>query len=552
MKSIQLYRSYWKNRIDLEVEIYICGWAEYREVIYSSDKFIDLVYDQYLLFDIDKFKDFVLQLNGNFSIIINSKDFIILCVDKMRCFPILYFQNNDNTFITDDIDVFRQMNNNERLLVNDKIIEQYLCSDFIFGPYTIFTNVYSLQAGEIVKICDGKHFRYQYFQWAPNMHFEAFRDFKIEASILDSIFFSIIKRMIDSAPYVNNWIIPLSGGHDSRMIINYLYKLGIKNVICYSFGTKNNIQSVISEKVATALGFEWHFIEYTPDTLLEISKSQEIEKYRRYAFNGSSVPHLQDFIAVYMLKKKEIIQLGDIFVPGHTLNFIAGDQIQSGMELCSSSKSALFYLKKHFNKFGYSKKNADFFKSILDIIETYKVAPNQIPEYFDWQEAHTKFITNWIKCYEYFGFDWRLPLWDNQLINYWSNIGYNYRFRRNLFFNLQNRFLLLDNLKSIPFANDIINQNKSLKVKIIEFIPSSIKMIIRFLGYSKSTYFVPDGLHLLYADNIDTIIDYQNSFSVPSIVRKYLSHYPKNMKLGCFSVNNVSSLLIIKEHFLYK
>src|SRR5690606_19684702 len=94
----------------------------------------------------------------------------------------------------------------------------------------------------------------------------------------------IIENMIQSAPAVNNWIIPLSGGHDSRMLVNYLYKAQIKNVICFSYGSANNLQSRISKKVAEAVEYDWHFVEYTEEKWGELHNKGIFDAYIDYAF----------------------------------------------------------------------------------------------------------------------------------------------------------------------------------------------------------------------------------------------------------------------------
>src|SRR3546814_13651055 len=109
--------------------------------------------------------------------------------------------------------------------------------------------------------------------------------------------------MIQSAAKVDQWIIPLSGGHYSSLVVSYLYKLVVKNVICYSYGIKGNLQSVISEQVAKALGYQWIFIEYDDQSIKDLQDTGLIDEYIEYAFNGTSVPHMQDFLATYFLKK---------------------------------------------------------------------------------------------------------------------------------------------------------------------------------------------------------------------------------------------------------
>ena len=405
MINISLYRKYWQFAQHLNFQVHLCGWAEYKGIIYNTENLLNLFLSQFNTLDVNSLKSFLHLLNGNFSFIIKYESTIVLGVDRVRSFPIIYFQFDNTLFLSDDIEAFRQNHSNIELKISDNVVEQYLSSHFIIGYHTIYKDVFSVQAGEVVEILPENVIRHQYFQWTPNMDKERYRDIPVESSIFDNILSGVIKRMINSAPFVRNWIIPLSGGHDSRLIINYLYKANVKNVIAYSYGIKNNTQSLISEKVAKALGYSWYFIEYSPEIVFEIQKCMEIYTYRKYAFNGTSTPHLQDFIAVFMLKRRGIVQSGDIFVPGHTLDFITGGHLKSGMEVCNSLEMALPFIERHFTAFGYANRSAELKKNVLSIIDTYKMNLNQIPECFNWKERQPKFIINSVRVYEYFGFE---------------------------------------------------------------------------------------------------------------------------------------------------
>ena len=99
--------------------------------------------------------------------------------------------------------------------------------------------------GEIIKIRGNQVCSDRYFKFTPAeipVKHDNLAEFSKD---LDKVLLSVFTRMIEQTPGVNRWIVPLSGGHDSRTIVNYLYKLGVKNVICYSYGTLNNEQSKI-------------------------------------------------------------------------------------------------------------------------------------------------------------------------------------------------------------------------------------------------------------------------------------------------------------------
>ena len=56
------------------------------------------------------------------------------------------------------------------------------------------------------------------------------------------------------------WV-PLSGGLDSRLILCKLHESGYKNLNSFSYGLKNNSESLIAKYVSKSLNINWKFIE---------------------------------------------------------------------------------------------------------------------------------------------------------------------------------------------------------------------------------------------------------------------------------------------------
>lgn len=547
--TFYFYKSYWYHFNDLDLKCYICGWAEYKgEILFAKELFNILKYLD-LKNDI-LFRNFVSDLNGNFSIIVSSPDKTLLAADRMRMFPIIYFFKNDQIVITDKIDRY-QKECPTHFSFNSTTLEQYFFSDYVFGPFTIFEDVFSIQAGEIVTI---NHFektinRQQYFKWVSNMLNDSFkRNLADEAHQQEIIFLNVFTRMLKSAPNVNNWIIPLSGGYDSRVIVNYLFKLGIQNVICFSYGMENNIQSDLSRKIAQKLGYEWYFIDYKY-WVIQVCGTNLIDQFSMDVFNGTSVAHLQDFIAVYALKQMGVLENQDIFVPGHALEVLAGNHLDHKMKNCKNLHSSLSIIKKHFSNFGYSDKNRiDVYNHVEGIIENYTVMPEQMAEFFDWQERQTKFIAYSVKVYEFFGFDWRIPEWDLELFEYWKLVGFNHRINRNMFKDIFKEYLCVDILKDIPYANDLLeNRKRTIKSIVFNNFPLKLKRIFKVFFYSKSLYYSNEGLHLIYSNRQESIEDYLNSFDSPTLIKKHLSKYPKRQKLSILPINSVTTLFNIRN-----
>lgn len=546
---IKIYRKYWECIFQNDYRIAVCGWFEYQTKIFDAKQILELVVNKYIIDNNDIHAD-ATNFNGNYSIIVERENKTMLVVDRMRTYPVIYFFNEQQLIVTDDLMSFCK-EFKPKLQIDEGSCEQFLCSNYIIGPNTIYKDVYSVQSGEIVIIdsLSKSINRKQYFRWAPNMEKDNFeRDLKVEADIQDKIFMRVFKRMIDSAPNVHNWVIPLSGGYDSRTIVNYLYKLGIKNVICFSYGMNKNIQSEISREVAEALGYKWYFVDYN-EWIPKMQQENIIDEYIKFGFNGSSVAHLQDFPAVFALLKQNILHKGDVFVPGHALDVIAGNHLKESMLQVTKPKDAITVLKHHYSGFGYyTKKRDNVLKRYEDTISEYKLLPTQLAECYDWQERQTKFIANSVKVYEFFDLEWRIPEWDKDLIVYWCKIGFNYRIDRNMFKEIFKTVLAIDELKNIPFANDLIEKKRSsTKEKLINLIPFGLKKRLKKNGWYKSMYYVGEGLHLIYSNQNETITDYIKSYNAPKCVVEYLESYYKYQKKSEFEINSVTTLKNIRN-----
>ena len=56
-------------------------------------------------------------------------------------------------------------------------------------------------------------------------------------------------------------------------------------------------------------------------------------------------------------------------------------------------------------------------------------------EYEAWEaeERQSKFVINGQRMYEFFGWDWQLPHWDGELLDYWARVPFQHKFDQNLY-----------------------------------------------------------------------------------------------------------------------
>ena len=71
---------------------------------------------------------------------------------------------------------------------------------------------------------------------------------------------------------------------------------------------------------------------------------------------------------------------------------------------------------------------------------------------FNGYERQAKFIVNSVRVYEFFGYAWRIPLWDRELIDFFLKVPLKYRMRYDdnyLYIQYAKNVLFTDNLKKL-------------------------------------------------------------------------------------------------------
>jgi asparagine synthase (glutamine-hydrolysing) len=250
-----------------------------------------------------------------------------------------------------------------------------------------------------------------------------------------------------------------------------LKKLGANDVICMSYGRKGNRQSIISKEVAEALGYEWVFVKYTAKKWHECYNSKEADNFQIWAGNLSSLPHMQDFLALRELKSQGKLPDNSVFVPGHSGDMLAGSHIPryylDSSKKYNSETFLIDSLKKHYNLWkwpqGFELENAfkeKINKSVAELeIKDNETCANAI-EFFDFSERQVKFIINSVRAYEFFGYAWRLPLWDKELIDFFLKVPVKYRVNQDLYKKYAREWLFsgeLSILKKIDCTTDMLD-----------------------------------------------------------------------------------------------
>ncbi|MFU8862015.1 MAG: hypothetical protein ACNA8K_16520 [Cyclonatronaceae bacterium] len=444
----------------------------------------------------DEFAHLTLVYTGNALCVIKS--------DIIRTWPVFYRHSGDAIEIAETPEQHWRQN------VGADQLTQFLAMGYVLGDRTIWDGVYALQSSEIIVFGKSEKKAVRSFSYQsddpPSITAETPRE--TAGQELDRILTAIFSDILETVPDASRIVVPLSGGHDSRIVVNYLYKLGFRNVLCYTYGVKDTLQAKISRQVAAALGYEWHFMEYTEDKWQEVQQSGEFDRYLEYGFRGISNPLISDLLPVRELKRRNILKVGDIFTPGHGLDYLAGNDLTEEDFGCTTEEGALDLVFRNSIRAGeYEHRRLEaLWPAVSEIYRHAGVDPEQFHLHFFWQEDEAKFIVNSNRLYEYLGYDTRIPLLDIRLIRFWLSVDRSLNIRRKFLFDLEREWLHTDELKLIPFDREVQNTDeKPILSRIKKWIPASVKTMLLYLTGHKKV--IDEGQNLVFAKKPQTVAE---------------------------------------------
>lgn len=460
-EEISLLNKYfpWKQIESAGICYSIKGDIFYKNRLLNIEEVIDVLSSLFIngRFNNQDLVDFLEDCNGNFAIIIDTPIKSICIVDRVRSIPLFYAKCDNYVIISDDCNYIKNKINNK---FSEVSAVEFLLTGYVTGRETLIDGINQIQAGEVLIYFKNINLleTFCYHRYLYKDYFDLSEEELLLR--LDAIFVKVFKRLIESTVGKGKQIvIPLSGGLDSRIIAVLLKKLGIENVICFSYGRKNSFEVKISRQVAKALGYEWHFIEYTNKKWYKCYHSTEMKCYERYSSNLVSSPHKQDFLAIKELKEKGDLTKNSVFIPGHSGDMIAGSHIPVNYNDFQDYNFELFLkdnLKKHYLLWNWdnNEKLKQIFKAkINNCIRDIDICDNEscanAIELFDLKERQSKFIINSVRAYEFMGYEWRIPLWDLELIDFFTRIPIRYKIGQVLYKKYAREKLFVDDFKHL-------------------------------------------------------------------------------------------------------
>ena len=405
---------------------YAKGCVFFNDEMYQSTKLSELIAAQENRAD---FISHLQQLNGFFAVAHATGNCIFLAVDPVRSLPLFYGIMDKNVFVSDDARwVQRQLQDEE---IDENSAVEFLLTRSVSGSDTLSPSVKQVPAGGTMAISstpEGVHDEFiRYFKFGNSKL--AAEPFEKLFTQTDTILASVFKRLINFAAG-RTIVVPLSGGLDSRLIVLMLKRFDYSNVVAFTYGRRGYRESLISRRVAESLGFRWEFVEYSNSSWRRWYESPEWQAYSNFADGLSSTPHIQEWPAVWELKKNSRIPNDSILVPGlmpsltHSIHKPPVHWLEE--TVISADEVAGTICDRYFTLQDWSSYRGTFrpglcrkIKKVLQLPTN--LAPELAIEVFDrwWlQTTFSNFLVNAVRVYEFWGYEWWLPLCDLEFVRF--------------------------------------------------------------------------------------------------------------------------------------
>lgn len=374
------------------------------------------------------------NLNGFFKVTANDGETVYAAVDRLRSMPVFY-DKSGKVYHFSDIDL------------NSQKIDSYRCAQysmlgFVPEKYTLFQNLYEIEAGCYIKSAGGSVKQTEYYSYRHGNYIKSRQE---ALNKLETVYDRVFKRVAESLKG-RQIVLPLSGGQDSRLIAHMLHKYGYRNVLCYSYGKAGNAETAVSKEVARRLGYKWTFIEYSDAFLEEFKEGGQLYQDILFLSSYSCQPHLQDYFAVYELKRKGLLSDNCVFMPGHSGDFVAGSHIPAtimyhkgnSVRAAADEIAERYYGLRTVWPEGLDRSviQLEMRKEFISMAngKSDRETAADLLEWWDWKERQCKLIVNSVRVYELFGYSWAIPLWDNEIMEFWRRIPIKMRYTRSLYF----------------------------------------------------------------------------------------------------------------------
>ncbi len=315
-------------------------------------------------------------------------------------------------------------------------LRQLAAAGFTIGARTQDSGIAALLPGQIVRIPAGgapSVGRWTRYLGAPDPARDP--DDPAERTRHNDLLLQLLERLARDAAG-RPIAIPLSAGFDSRAILTGLKEVGAENLFCFSYGLPGNHEAEGARKVAARLGVSWQMVPYDHAGQRAFFRSTTAADFFAFADRPDAMPFMQDVPALERLVAADRLPEDAILVNGQSGDFIVGNHIPAALLDGHASLERSFAAKhmamwRRFRTEAFEGELAEWLDAELP--EDRTLSPAAAYELLEFESRQSKYVVAGQRAYEFFGRDWRLPLWEPDYVAFWRTAPLEAKRARRLF-----------------------------------------------------------------------------------------------------------------------
>lgn len=376
-------------------------------------------------------------LDGHFAFAASGDGWAVAAVDRVRSIPVFYARCAGEWTIDNRADRLRRKTGLGPADIDRDAALAIGMAGYSIDRATLYRGLAMLAPGDCVLFCSGQEPQLRrYYTYAP---------WKIESGDeqgfqrrLRDVTLAIFEKHLKSLGG-RPLVVPLSAGYDSRLVASAAKHLGYRNVRTFTYGRAGNFEADASRAIAERLGFPWQFVPSTVRGQRAYLEGGKHAAYIDFADSCASSPFEQDAAPLIVLKRSGYVPDDAVLANGNSGDYISGNHVlpklrQPAQGLSETERrervvSAL--ADKHFSLWQHLR-TPENLSRIRDLLHRSIEAANAtapgadadhgVYEYAEFQDRQCKYVITGQRIYEFLGHDWRLPLWDNEYLDFWQGV----------------------------------------------------------------------------------------------------------------------------------
>lgn len=394
---------------------------------------------------IEEVSRFLGKVDGPFGFVVDLHDRVFAGTDKIRSYPVFYAFQGEKFGVSNSA---RAVRDSFRFLDFDPLsVLEFQMAGYVSGAETLLEGLRQLQAAEVLLWEKGesrlRRERYFLFYSSSEKVASVSRGIEQLETLTQEVFRKAVERL-NGRPAM----IPLSGGLDSRLVACMLKQLKYDNVLCYSYGLEGNWESRASREIAERLEYRWVFVRYDRKRYRSMYGDPDTAAYFRFGDGLSALPFIQDRLCLLEMIEKGLVPSDAVFINGNSGDFSTGGHIPAGvMDGEGGRWERLFQgiVNKHYSLWESRKTRENLSRISAKVRATIQelsgLDPDAAPpeslaplyEVWEWQERQSKYVVNGQRVYDYLGYSWLLPHWDDLYLEFWSKVSPELKFGQKLY-----------------------------------------------------------------------------------------------------------------------